>query len=77
MAERNRGYLAGAVAILFLALSWTAVILRVYVRAVMIKTFGIDDYLCVLTLVCLLSFITHMSALNISSCCSRPTVVSS
>jgi len=52
MAEENRGRQAGAVAILFLALSWSAVSLRVYVRAIMTKAFGVDDYLAVLALVC-------------------------
>ena len=50
MAE-NRGPQAAAVAILFLITSWLAVMLRVYVRGVMTKSFGIDDTLAVVTLV--------------------------
>lgn len=53
MGVENRGEYAGVVAILFLGLSWTAVMLRVYVRAFMTKAFGTDDYLVVLSLVCL------------------------
>lgn len=51
MTDRNRGPEAGAVAILFLITSWLAVLLRVYVRSVMTKSFGIDDSLAILTLV--------------------------
>lgn len=50
-AYENRGSEAAAVAILFLVLSWIAVMLRVYVRGIMTKSFGIDDYLAVVTLV--------------------------
>jgi len=53
MASDYRGAQAGEVAILFLALSWTAVLLRVYVRAILTKAFGVDDYLSVLALVCI------------------------
>lgn len=38
-------------AIAFLVMTWTAVLLRVYVRAWMIRSFGWDDALMVLTLV--------------------------
>jgi hypothetical protein len=51
MAENNRGPEAAAVAILFLVTSWLAVMLRVYVRGVMTKSFGMDDYLAIVTLV--------------------------
>jgi hypothetical protein len=50
MAE-DRGPQAAAVAIVFLVTSWLAVLLRVYVRGVMTKSFGIDDTLAVITLV--------------------------
>jgi len=33
-----------AVAALFFVLTWTTVVARCYVRAVMTKTFGMDDY---------------------------------
>jgi len=39
------------VAAAMLALSWVAVILRIYVRAWVIKAFGSDDWLAVATLV--------------------------
>jgi len=35
----------------FMALAWITVILRVYVRAWLVKSFGADDYLAVATLV--------------------------
>jgi len=41
-----------AVSIIFLALSWICVALRVYVRAGLIKAFGLDDWCMVGTLVC-------------------------
>jgi hypothetical protein len=47
----DRGPQVAAVAILFLVTSWLAVLLRVYVRGVMTKSFGIDDTLAVVTLV--------------------------
>ncbi|KAH8596829.1 hypothetical protein B0O99DRAFT_94649 [Bisporella sp. PMI_857] len=51
MASENRGPQAGSVAIAFLTASWLTVSLRVYVRAVMMRSFGIDDYTAVLSLV--------------------------
>ncbi|RDW88221.1 hypothetical protein BP6252_00253 [Coleophoma cylindrospora] len=45
MAGDYRGSEVAIVAILFLALSWTFVGLRVYVRAVLTKAFGVDDWL--------------------------------
>lgn len=50
MAE-DRGPQVAAVAILFLALSWVAVSLRCYVRTVIMKSFGADDWLAVTSLV--------------------------
>ena len=41
-----------AISIIFLALSWICVALRVYVRAGLINAFGIDDWCMVATLVC-------------------------
>lgn len=52
MASDYRGELCNVVAILFLGLTWTAVLLRVYVRAIITKSFWTDDWLAVLTLVC-------------------------
>ena len=36
---------------LFLALSWIAVSMRIYVRAVMLRCFGLDDWLMVISCV--------------------------
>jgi hypothetical protein len=47
MMAEDRGRQVAAVAILFLALSWVAVSLRCYVRTVMMKSFGADDWLAV------------------------------
>jgi hypothetical protein len=41
-----------AVAILFFCLTWLTVCLRVYVRAIMLKTWGWDDWTMSATLVC-------------------------
>lgn len=49
----HRGEYAGAVAILFLVLTWVVVSLRIYVRAILMKAFGKDDYLMVVSLVSL------------------------
>ncbi len=51
MAAEDRGPQVAAVAILFLTLSWIFVSLRCYVRAIMMKNFGTDDWLAVATLV--------------------------
>ena len=52
MAEpEDRGPQVAAVAILFLTLSWVAVSLRVYVRTMLMKSFGMDDWLAVASLV--------------------------
>ena len=47
----DRGHEILAVAIPFLVLSWVTVGLRVYVRAGMLKSFGMDDWAMVVTLV--------------------------
>ena len=49
--SENRGPQAGQVAIGFLVSSWITVTLRVYVRGMMIKVFGVDDYLALVSLV--------------------------
>lgn len=51
MTETSRGRMTAGVAILFMVTSWVTVLLRVYVRGFMSKSFGIDDYLAVVTLV--------------------------
>lgn len=51
MAVEDRGPEVAAVAILFLVLSCISVSLRCYVRAVMIKSLGLDDLLSVAALV--------------------------
>lgn len=52
MSGDYRGDKVAQVAILFLALTWISVSLRVYVRGFMTKSFGIDDWLAIVTLVC-------------------------
>ena len=51
MVSENRGSQAGFTAIAFLTTSCVTVALRVYVRGMMMRAFGIDDYLSVLCLV--------------------------
>jgi hypothetical protein len=51
MVKENRGPEVEAVAILFLTLAWISVSLRYYVRAVMMKSFGMDDWLAIVALV--------------------------
>lgn len=51
MATKDRGPEVAAVAILFLTLAWIFVTLRCYVRAAMMKSFGMDDWLAVAALV--------------------------
>lgn len=51
MAAENRGPQVEGVAILFLILSWIFVAMRVYVRAVLMKGFGTDDWLAIAALV--------------------------
>lgn len=75
MAAEDRGPQVAAVAILFLILSWIFVSLRCYVRAIMMKNFGTDDWLAVATLVRYLSgsclpcpircFLTNLEVLDI------------
>lgn len=43
-----------AVAVAFLAITWTVVSLRVWVRGFMIKSFGWDDAIMIVTLVSIL-----------------------
>jgi hypothetical protein len=50
MQDRSQEVLG--VGLSFAILSWLSVGIRVYVRAVMQKAFGLDDWLIVLTLVC-------------------------
>jgi hypothetical protein len=51
MAIEDRGPQVEAAAITFLVLSWIMVCLRCYVKLYMIKLFGINDWLAVLSLV--------------------------
>jgi hypothetical protein len=41
-----------AVGVVFIILAWITVGLRVYVRAFMLRTFALDDWLIILTSVC-------------------------
>jgi hypothetical protein len=52
MGESHAAQAAGAAG-LFLALSWIFVLLRCYCRIVVVRRFGLEDYLCVLTQVIL------------------------
>jgi len=45
----DRPLVMSRVAIAFLVLTWTAVFLRVYVRAVLIRSFGWDDWTIIFT----------------------------
>lgn len=51
MAAEDRGPEIAAVAILFLTLTLISVGLRCYVRTVLIKSFGLDDWFAVASLV--------------------------
>ncbi len=66
MAAEDRGPQIAAVAILFLTLTWIFVGLRCYVRTVMMKSFGMDDWLAVAALVSLSvdKFLCSASKLN-------------
>ena len=50
----DRGHELFAISIFFLVLSWVTVGLRVYVRAGMLKSFGMDDWAMVVTVVSLI-----------------------
>jgi hypothetical protein len=52
MEDRSQQVLA--VALVFIILAWITVGLRVYVRAFMLRTFALDDWLIVVTLVWLI-----------------------
>jgi hypothetical protein len=54
MVIENRGPQVEAVAITFLILSWIAVCLRCYVKLFMTKLFRVEDWLAVISVVCLL-----------------------
>lgn len=45
----NRGPQVSGVAGFFLAITWVTVALRCYCRAIVVKSFGVDDYLAVLS----------------------------
>ncbi|KAH6638620.1 hypothetical protein BKA67DRAFT_588981 [Truncatella angustata] len=49
MSDNDRSAGVFAVAVAFLVLTWIMVPLRVYVRAVMTKSFGLDDWLLMVT----------------------------
>jgi hypothetical protein len=67
MAAEDRGPEIAAVAILFLTLTWMFIILRCYVRTVIIKSFGMDDWFAVASLVEFPSKICPVS-LSIDGC---------
>lgn len=49
MSEDDRSGGVLAVAVTFLTLTWMVVPLRIYVRAVLTKAFGLDDVLLIIT----------------------------
>ena len=51
MAIEDRGPELKTIGIAFLTFAYITVLLRTYVRAVLIKAFGLDDWLMVLALV--------------------------
>lgn len=52
MMVENRGPQVAGVAAAFLSMCWIAIGLRVYCRLAIVKSFGIDDYLAVASMVC-------------------------
>jgi hypothetical protein len=48
----DRGPELTRIIIFFLTLSWIFVVLRCYCRAVVVKSFGLDDTFCLLAQVC-------------------------
>ncbi|KAF2141892.1 uncharacterized protein K452DRAFT_326918 [Aplosporella prunicola CBS 121167] len=50
MEDRSQEVLA--VAVLFFAMSWLAVMLRVYVRIILLKSWGLDDWAMAVALLC-------------------------
>lgn len=54
----DRGHQILAVNILFLVLSWVTISLRVYVRAGMLKSFGMDDWAMVVTVLLFTVFLS-------------------
>ena len=63
MAE-DRGLEFAAVVYLFLALTWTASLLRLYVRVRLTKSFGADNWLAVEALVSFPYLITYYKMSN-------------
>ncbi|KAI1843773.1 hypothetical protein JX266_010032 [Neoarthrinium moseri] len=59
MNDDDRSGSVFAVAVTFMVLTWIMVPLRVYVRAIMTKSFGLDDWLLVITQVL---FTTYLSS---------------
>jgi hypothetical protein len=53
MAE-DRGPQVSGVSTLFLVLTWIFVSMRIYCRLVIVKSFGLDDYLAVIAQVSIL-----------------------
>ena len=51
MAADDNPHVVSNLTAAVLALSWIAVLLRIYVRAKLIQAFGLDDWLAVATLV--------------------------
>jgi hypothetical protein len=65
MAE-NRGPQVSGVSALFLALTWIFISMRIYCRLVIVKCFGLDDYLAVIAQVSILLILAKNSSVDVS-----------
>lgn len=64
-----------AISVAFLAISWTSVTLRVFVRAFMIRAFGWDDWVMLVTLVSLATVCRKYPAAGSTTCNGSVIVV--
>lgn len=58
MAIENRGPVLAAVAIFFVTMATTSFVLRAYVRACMVRAFGVDDWFMLLATIMFILFVT-------------------
>jgi hypothetical protein len=72
MADSRAAQAAGTAG-LFLALSWIFVLLRCYCRIAIVRRFGPEDYLCIITQVTLLVLDSYDSELTQPRCSFRCT----
>lgn len=72
--DDNRSSGVFGVAVSFLVLTWIVVPLRIYVRAVITKSFGLDDWLLVVTqVICQRFQHREQTSLTVTSC--RPSLL--